>query len=174
MALDSGFPRRGRCSPARPLLYFNGTPRPERARRAKEAAARALAADPESFRGHLALGDYYTAVRRWTMPRPCANTRRDCSLAPNDVELLAVRRAERAQHGRWEAGPRHLAQAQALDPRSVTGGSALSYTLLRLRRYPEALAACDRALALDPANLQLLENKAMAYLAQGDLRRRDR
>jgi tetratricopeptide (TPR) repeat protein len=45
----------------------------------------------------------------------------------------------------------------------------LAYTYLRLRRYPEAIAVSDRGIGLDSANAQLLENKAMAYLGQGDL-----
>ena len=44
----------------------------------------------------------------------------------------------------------------------------LSYTLLRLRRYPEAHAACDRALALAPGSPPMLVNKAMVYLAEGN------
>jgi len=42
--------------------------------------------------------------------------------------------------------------------------------LLRLRRYTEALAACDRALALDPGNLDVVQTKAMVFLAQSDLK----
>jgi tetratricopeptide (TPR) repeat protein len=45
----------------------------------------------------------------------------------------------------------------------------LAYTLLRLRRYPEALAASDRGIALAPDNPAMLQNKAMVLLAQGDL-----
>jgi tetratricopeptide (TPR) repeat protein len=41
--------------------------------------------------------------------------------------------------------------------------------LLRLRRYPEAIAASDRTLALAPDNLAVLENRAMIELAKGDL-----
>jgi tetratricopeptide (TPR) repeat protein len=56
-----------------------------------------------------------------------------------------------------------------LDPRSALTARRLAHTLLRLRRFPEALAAADRGLAVSPDNLDLLENKAMIYLAQGDL-----
>jgi tetratricopeptide (TPR) repeat protein len=38
-----------------------------------------------------------------------------------------------------------------------------------MRRYPDALAACDRALALGPTNLQAIETKAMIHLAQADV-----
>jgi tetratricopeptide (TPR) repeat protein len=41
--------------------------------------------------------------------------------------------------------------------------------LLWLRRYPEAQAAYDRALALAPTNLNIVEGRAMVPLAQGDL-----
>jgi tetratricopeptide (TPR) repeat protein len=42
-------------------------------------------------------------------------------------------------------------------------------SLLRLRRYPEAHAAIDRALALAPTNLDAIEIKAMTFLADGDV-----
>jgi tetratricopeptide (TPR) repeat protein len=45
----------------------------------------------------------------------------------------------------------------------------LARTLLWLRRYPEAAATYDRALALAPDNLSVIEHKAMVALAQGDL-----
>src|SRR5207244_12120639 len=54
-------------------------------------------------------------------------------------------------------------------PRSAPGARRLSQSLLRLKRYPEGLAAADRGLAVAPTNLDLLENKAMTRLAQGDL-----
>jgi TolB-like protein/Flp pilus assembly protein TadD len=169
VALDSGFAEAWAVlSRANSLLYFNGTPSPERARRAKEAAARALQLTPNHFRGHLALGDYYTAVPPLDYGAALREYEAGLRLAPKDVDLLASTALMELSTGRWEEAQRHLTQAQALDPRSLLVARRLSYTLLRLRRYPEAHAACDRALALDPANLQLLMNKAMTYLAQGD------
>jgi tetratricopeptide (TPR) repeat protein len=46
----------------------------------------------------------------------------------------------------------------------VLGGA-----LLWARRYPEALAVLEQTLALNPASLQAVEDKAMVFLAQGDL-----
>ena len=71
--------------------------------------------------------------------------------------------------GKWDASVGYLEEALALDPRSTKAAWRLAHTLYYLRRYPEALAACDRGLAFAPANLELLEYKAMIYLAQGDL-----
>ena len=61
--------------------------------------------------------------------------------------------------GRWEAALEHLTRAQALDPRSVTTARRLARTLLWLRRYPEAPAAFDRALALAPSDLDCIEEQ---------------
>jgi tetratricopeptide (TPR) repeat protein len=62
-----------------------------------------------------------------------------------------------------------LRQALALDPRSAGTARRLAQSLLWLKRYPEAMAAADRALALDPESPDLNETKAMVFLAQGDL-----
>jgi tetratricopeptide (TPR) repeat protein len=45
----------------------------------------------------------------------------------------------------------------------------LTYTLLRLHRYPEALASAEREIALDRRVPDAYETKAMVYLGQGDL-----
>ena len=51
--------------------------------------------------------------------------------------------------GRWDESQTSLIQAQALDPRSISVARRLTYNLIRLRRYPQALESADRALALD-------------------------
>ncbi|MEZ0333602.1 MAG: tetratricopeptide repeat protein, partial [Gemmatimonadales bacterium] len=170
VALDSGFAQAwSALSRASSLLYFNGTPSPERAQRAREAADRALRLSPNHFRGHLALGDYYGAIPPLDYERALREYEAGLRLAPNDIDLLASSALMEISTGRWEEAVEHLTRAQALDPRSLLVGRRLSYTYLRLRRYPEAIAASDRALALDPANATVLENKAMVYLGQGDL-----
>jgi subtilisin family serine protease len=63
----------------------------------------------------------------------------------------------------------HGRRVETLDPRSYTNVRRLGSTLLRLRRYPEAMEAVDRGLALHPTSLDILENGAMVRLAQGDL-----
>jgi tetratricopeptide (TPR) repeat protein len=73
--------------------------------------------------------------------------------------------------GRWESALEHLNQAQRLDPRSVSAARRFAFALLYLRRYPEALTAYDRALALDPGDVAALQQRAMIFLAQADLPR---
>jgi predicted Zn-dependent protease len=56
-----------------------------------------------------------------------------------------------------------------IDPRAPTAARRLARSLLWLRRYPEAREASDRGLAIAPGNLNLLQNRIMVQLAQGDL-----
>ena len=170
VALDSAFAQAwAALSRASSLLYFNSTPSPERARRAREGAERALRLSPDHFRGHLALGDYYGAIPPLDYERALREYEAGLRLAPNDIDLLAGSALMEISTGRWEQALEHLTRAQALDPRSLLVGRRLSYTYLWLRRYSEAIAASDRAMALDSTNVQVLEFKAMAYAAQGDL-----
>jgi tetratricopeptide (TPR) repeat protein len=90
-------------------------------------------------------------------------------LAPTNVDLLVGAALAEQSLGRWEAALQYLTRAAALDPRSANTARRTGFTLLWLRRYPEAQAAMDRALALAPTNLGIIEQKAMVALAQGRL-----
>jgi len=90
-------------------------------------------------------------------------------VAPGNPDLLTASALAEQSLGRWEAALAHLQRAQTLDPRSVYTSRRLALTLLRLRRYPEALVTAEHGLSLVPTNLQLIENLAMVHLAQGDL-----
>jgi eukaryotic-like serine/threonine-protein kinase len=171
VALDSGFARAwAQLSRAHSLLYVNGTPSQESARRGLDAAERAKWLAPGHDWGLLALGDHYNYVQR-EYPRALEAYEAALRIAPNDAELLASASAAEISSGRWEDALRHLTRAQTLDPRSALVSRRLVYTNLRMRRYPEAMAAVDRALALDSTSVALLQNKAMTLLAQGKLDR---
>ena len=66
---------------------------------------------------------------------------------------------------RWSTSGRRSASI----PGRPTLCGVLGEALLCLRRYPEAREAFDRGLALAPANLTLIEDKAMTFLGEGDL-----
>jgi eukaryotic-like serine/threonine-protein kinase len=169
VALDSGFAQAwAQLSRAHSLIYANGTPSPESERRAREAAERALRLAPNQAAGHLALGDYFASISP-DQDRARQAYEAGLRVAPSNADLLGASALVEVSSGKWTEALTHFRRAQALDPRSVTISRRLAYTLIRLRRYPEAMAACDRSLALAPNNAPVLENKAMAYLAQGDL-----
>jgi tetratricopeptide (TPR) repeat protein len=71
--------------------------------------------------------------------------------------------------GRWDAAVEYFRQAERLDPRSVFTERYLGDALLWLRHPVQARESFDRGLALAPANLTLIEDKAMTYLSEGDL-----
>jgi serine/threonine-protein kinase len=169
VALDSAFvPAWARLARARATLYFNGTPTPDLATQARQAAERAQALGPDRPEGQLALGDYYGTVAI-DNPRSLEAYEAGLKLGPNNVELLVAAALAEQSLGRWDAAFQHLAKAGALDPRSATTARRTAVTLLYLRHYPEAQAALDRTLALAPTNLENIERKAMVALAQGDL-----
>jgi serine/threonine-protein kinase len=171
VALDSGFVEAlAQLSRAQSQLYSNATPTPERDRRAREAAERAVRLAPSHFAGHLALGDYYTIVTtRFDPDRALREYQAGLRSSPNNADLLNSTALLEIQTGRWDDAVRHLSRARALDPRSAHVGRRLAYTYLRLRRYREAMDAADRALELDSTNVAIIQVKAMIHVAQGDL-----
>ncbi|HUR94555.1 MAG TPA: tetratricopeptide repeat protein, partial [Gemmatimonadales bacterium] len=149
-------------------LYQISLPTSADAERAKTAAERALALSPGLAAGHLALGDYYLQVRA-DAEAALREYRRGRALAPNDADLLKGIGLVARMQGDWELSQASLTQARVLDPRSIAVERRLTYNLLRLRRYPDALASSDRARALDRHAPDVYETRAMVLLAQGDL-----
>jgi len=171
VALDSGFAQAWtQLSRAHSLIYVNGSPTQESAQRALAAAERARRIAPNHFQGYLAMGDYFSSVPL-DYPRALQEYESGLRIAPGNADLLSATALAELSIGRWEEALQHLARAATLDPRSVSVARRLCYTYLRLRRFPESVAACDRGIALAPGNVTLLENKVMAYLGQGDLDR---
>lgn len=150
------------------LLYYNGAPDPNQAEAAQTAAGRALAAAPERPEGHLAMGDYYLTIRRefeLALEQYALGQR----LSPDNAELLTATAWAQQSLGQWEASLANLTRAQIIDPRSTSTAWRTAQALTYVRRYPEALAAIDRALTLFPGSLTLFQQKVMVYLARGDL-----
>ena len=121
---------------------------------------------PGSYEAHWARAEYYWAAR--DNRRAAAQTREALRLAPSHPDLLALTARHEARSGEWDAATEHLRQAALLDPRSGRVAEALAQHLIRLRRFPEAREVADRALALDPMNLDLRWAAAAARLGEGD------
>ncbi len=171
VALDPGFALAwARLSTSHSAGHRNrgGPPSPQDADGAKKAAERAMELAPGMPGGHVALGSYYLWVKNDPEKASEAYTR-GLKLAPDDAFLLrGLARAER-DLGRWEEAVAHLRRARELDPRSWEGERQLGNTLIRLRRTGDAREAIDRGLALAPANLTLISEKAITFLQGGDL-----
>jgi eukaryotic-like serine/threonine-protein kinase len=168
VAIDSGFAQAwAQLSRARSVIYTNAAPFPAQGAAARTAADKALALAPDRPEGYLALGAYYTVVGEFEPALEQFALGR--KIDPRNADLLTAAAFVEQSLGRWDDVVKHLTEAQALDPRSVQTQRRLVRAQLWLRRYPEALAAAERASALAPTNLDILENKAMISLAQGDL-----
>jgi eukaryotic-like serine/threonine-protein kinase len=169
VAVDSSFSLAwARIGQAHALLYFLSAPTPAEGAAARAAAERALTLAPERPEGHLAMGDYHYRVSKQysqALEQYALGQRR----APRNAELLVATSLTEQTLGRWEEALQHLQQAWTLDPRSLNTARRLSRTLLWLRRYPEALRLTEEGLALAPTSAELIQQKAMVSLAQGDL-----
>jgi serine/threonine-protein kinase len=169
VALDSTFAvawvALGRAQGA---LYYNVTPTQAAAAASRAAMERAMALAPGRPEPWFSLCEYHQTVEV-DYKRALEACGKGLALTPDNAELLASAALAEQGLGRWDAAVRTLEKARRLDPRAPTTARRLTHTLLRLRRYPEALAAADRGLVVSPDNLDLIENKTMAYLGQGDL-----
>jgi len=168
VALDSAFAEAwAALSRAQGSLFF-GNPTREAAEAALRAAERARALAPEAPESYAAMGFYYANVQ-FDFVRARHEFEEGLRRAPSHTELLQGSAFTERALGRWDAAVDLLRRAQSLDPRSVGVQMNLASNLLWLRRYSEALAAIDGARTLAPNSLTLIQSKAMAYLAQGDL-----
>jgi eukaryotic-like serine/threonine-protein kinase len=169
VVLDSNFAVAWtQLSRAYSIVYGNGSANPSDARAARQAADRALALASSGPGGRLALAEYYRQVEvdnEKVLEQATAGLR----TAPANTDLIVDVALAEAALGRWEPALEHLRRAEQLDPRSVQTARRLGTFLLFLRRYAEARQAYDHALALAPANLTVLEFKAMVSLAEGEL-----
>jgi eukaryotic-like serine/threonine-protein kinase len=171
VALDSSFVSAwAALSEAGSLGYSQGAPSPTGADRSRSAADRAIALGPKQPDGYRALGDYYRRVVI-APARSIEAYTQGLALAPDDADLLRGLGLAEQSSGKWEEAVEHLRRSQSLDPRSATTADALGSMLIWLRRYDEAQQALDRSLAVAPSSLQTLEDKAMMFLARGDLDR---
>jgi TolB-like protein/Flp pilus assembly protein TadD len=155
-------------SRAHSYVYVNGVPEPVHLERARSAADRALALDPGLPIGRLALGDYHALALR-EPERALEQYALGRQKAPEDADLLGAAGRAQRNAGRWEEAVASYRQAMVLDPRSAFTAARLTRALLCLRRYPEALSAADQALKLSPQSLDIIEDKAIVFVAQGDL-----
>jgi serine/threonine protein kinase/tetratricopeptide (TPR) repeat protein len=135
------------------LLYFLGLDHtPARLALAEAAAQAAFRLRPDAGEAHLAQAenlyhghlDYDRALAELDIAR---------QTLPNDSRTFAVKGYIQRRQGRWEESTRNLERAIDLDPRNffMLQQIALSYGVLR--RYLEEIAVLDRALAIEPADV---------------------
>ena len=165
-ALDSNF-LQAWVAVARAASVQAGTaPTKELVEQARVAAEKAVALAPDRSEARLAMGVYLRDVK---LDYDGARQQYDEGLKrdPNNVELLAGLSGIERILGKFDEQLAHAKQAAALDPRSINTARRLAAANHDLRHYPDELVAWDRALALAPTNLSIIQGKAFAFLSMG-------
>lgn len=127
-----------------------------------EQFSKALAAEPgfapsllERARGQRKLGQLQLAL---------ADLDRLLTTASDDAAALAERSMVGLAAGRADEARRDAARAAALDPALSAPHFVAGCLAAAEKRWADAIAAYDRALAIDPKDPQLRNNRVAAYL----------
>jgi serine/threonine-protein kinase len=139
---------------------------PEGTERARIAVERGFRLAPDRTETRLAMGRYLRIIKRDYQGAVDQFTE-GLKADPNNAVLLTGAASAEQVLGRWDDAVAHLQLAAKLDPRSVLTARSLGYVLHDVRRYQEANAAADRALALSPANTAVIQQKSTNYLSMG-------
>ncbi len=169
VSLDPSFAQAwARLSIARSLFYANGIPSRALADAAREAAERAIQLAPGRPDGHLAMNACFRNISS-DPARALEEARLGLAADANDAELLRAAGLAEMSLGRWQESQTDLELAQSIDPRSSGIAALRGWAQLFLRRYPEAHAAYDQAVAIRAGSIRAIQEKTMVFLAQGDL-----
>ena len=154
------------------LGYLTKTLQPTVALReeARQAAETALSLQPNLGEALLAKGyyhygclkDYDTAIRYFEQAR---------QILPNDSRIAESLAYVTRRRGQWEQSEKYFNEAERLDPRNANLLTQHAVSLMRLRRFPEALRKLDQVLNITPDDVRTVAFKAGIAQAQGDLPR---
>jgi eukaryotic-like serine/threonine-protein kinase len=152
------------------MFWFDYDPTLERATRQRTEAETALRLDPELPRGHEAMGlSYYWGRRDYQ--HALDEFRLALRGAPSDGRLWNYIGYVERRLGEWDSVEVAYARATQLDPRNPNLFADLGCQFyMAIRRYPDAVHACNTALTLAPDFHWAAFKKAFAYILwKGDL-----
>ncbi len=169
VALDSAFTEAwSRLASNLSLLYFNGTPTPQVAARAKAAVDRAMALDSSGTWGLAASARYKYLVGN-DMAGAAADGMAALQRSPNDAGVLRLASQVEQILGRWQEALAHAETGRRLDPRGRAMQRNLFTVLSLMHKFPEALEVGSELLSYSPKGIQDIEGVALVHLMQGDL-----
>jgi eukaryotic-like serine/threonine-protein kinase len=128
------------------LRYDNSD---ERRSQSEQAVNRAVELAPDDPQTYIALGYYYFWVKRDT-ERALKEFAEATKNLPDDFEILVAKAELFRMQGKMEEAAGYYKRAFELNPREVDPVLELGLTYSWLRKYPEALDACNQAIALAP------------------------
>ena len=169
VALDPGFAQAwAAMAVTNSLLYANSTPSPGVAERARVAAEKAMALAPNEGESYRALGFYKKSVLA-DLPGGLEEFKKGRQIAPGNVNLMRNEASAEMSLGNWNRALELMQEVRRVDPRSVSVHRLLGTILVYLRRYSEARAALDAALALSPDDVSVIGLHVISWLGEGNL-----
>ena len=136
-------------------------------RKARVAAERAVAEDPNSAEGHSALGQILVSVDRNAKGAE-AEFRRAVELAPASADPKIGLSSIIGDFGQIEEAVELLQQAVRLEPLSTNAHFDLARLLTSLGRYDEAAQSARKAIELQPGGAGTWEMLALVEAKRGD------
>jgi len=135
--------------------------------KARAAAERSVAEDPNSADGHAALGQILISVDRNSKGAE-AEYRRAAELAPASAEPKIGLSSVIGDFGQIEEAVELLQQAVRLEPLSVNAHFDLARLLASLGRYDEAVESAQKAVELQPGGAGTWQMLALVQAKRGD------
>ena len=135
--------------------------------KARAAAERAVAEDPNLADGHAALGQILVSVDRNAKGAE-AEYRRAAELAPASAEPKIGLSSVIANFGQIEEAVELLQQAVRLEPLTTNAHFDLARLLTSLGRYDEAVQSARKAIELQPGGAGTWEMLALVEAKRGD------
>jgi TolB-like protein/Tfp pilus assembly protein PilF len=137
---------------------------------ARQAAATALALEPnlgealhaEGYYYYACLKDYDTAVRYFEQAR---------RFLPNSSRIPESLAYVMRRQGKWDQSELYFKEAERLDPRNVYVLSQHGQSYIALRRFADALRKLDQVLTIIPDDMDTIAVQGAIAQAQGDLPR---
>ena len=150
------------------IYWYNTDPSPQAIDAATKAAERALQLQPELAEAHLSMGylhywnrrDYDAALAEFDKAR---------KTLPNSANVLTAIAFVHRRQGKMEQALDEFQQSAALSPRDNLLAREIGSTFVYMRRYGEANAAYDRALAMVPDDVETQVARATMLQTSGDL-----
>jgi TolB-like protein/class 3 adenylate cyclase/cytochrome c-type biogenesis protein CcmH/NrfG len=152
-------------------LYFYGVDHtPERLGQGETAVAAALRLDPDAGEAHLARAEHlYHGYRDYS--GALAEIQLAARTLPNDPHVFELTAYIMRRQGKYEEGLRNLQRALQLDPLNLNTVQQIALAYQTARRFPEAAAMWDRALAMKPEQIETKVLRAQVELDwKGDTR----
>jgi TolB-like protein/Tfp pilus assembly protein PilF len=153
--------------------YFADNRTPEQFARAKEAAETAVRLQPEASEARAGAGSFYYYCLQ-DFDRALSEFSQARERAPGDSNVILLMGLVKRRQGKLDESIELQLQAARLDPRNNDVWVNLGRTYRGLRKFTEARAMFDRALAIVPGEVSITAEKIETFLAEGDLANAER